>query len=196
MCLDLNHWLEIDLLIVQRSMWTLYSPGQGSTRIRRRIDGESWGAKYFFTVDFSGEPTQIMRRQFVEYLGTDCFHFLSNSCRVSVVSASNTKRRPTKPSSNAQSTDNFILLVCSWWFIGSWQLCRFLGRSTTLNSTWTIFILTNNTDVEYLAFLSQQGKWWTLSLQTWGRWESVSRIRAIQTWLAWTRRLHNVHCSV
>jgi hypothetical protein len=44
---------------VQRSTWTLYPPGQGSTRIRRRIDGESWGAKYFFTVDFLANPLKL-----------------------------------------------------------------------------------------------------------------------------------------
>jgi hypothetical protein len=65
-----------------------------------------------FTVDFhrrlSGEPTQIMRRKFVEYLGTDCFYLCRIPVELSVVSASNTKRC-SKPSSNAQCTDNFIL---------------------------------------------------------------------------------------
>jgi hypothetical protein len=76
--------------------------GRRSTRIHRR---------------FSGEPTQIMRRIFVEYLGTDCFHF----CRIPV--ALNTKR--TKPSSNAQCTDNFIY-TC-----GGLSVSRKPGRSTT-----------------------------------------------------------------
>jgi hypothetical protein len=61
---------------MQRSTWTLYPPGHGSTW----IDGESWGAKYFFHRRFSGEPSQIMRRKFVKYLGTDCFNF----CRIPV----------------------------------------------------------------------------------------------------------------
>jgi hypothetical protein len=37
-------------------------------------------SKIFFHHRFSGEPTQIMRRKFVEYLGTDCLHF----CRIPV----------------------------------------------------------------------------------------------------------------
>jgi hypothetical protein len=87
--------------IMQRSTWTLYPPGQGSTWIRRRIRSQ-----IFFHRRFSVQPTQIMCRKFVEYLGTDFFSFLSNSCPV--ICASKTKRRSTKPSSNAQCMDNFI----------------------------------------------------------------------------------------
>jgi hypothetical protein len=86
--------------LMQRSTWTLYPPGPGSTWILRR--------QIFFHRWFSGEPTQIMRSKFVEYLGTDCFHFFRIPVELSVVSTSNTKCRPTKPSSNAQCTDNFI----------------------------------------------------------------------------------------
>jgi hypothetical protein len=68
-----------------------------------------------------------MRRKFVEYLGTDCLLFCRIPVELSVVSSLNTKRRPTKPSSNAM---HFIKLVC-WWFIGSWWPCRSLGRFTT-----------------------------------------------------------------
>jgi hypothetical protein len=59
-------------------------------------------SKIFFHRQFSGEPTQIMRRKFVEYLGTDCFHFCRIPVELSVVSASNTKRtkRSTKCTDN------------------------------------------------------------------------------------------------
>jgi hypothetical protein len=59
------------------------------TWIRRRILSQ-----IFFHHRFSGEPTQIMRRKFVVYLSTDCFHFCRTPVELSVVSASNTKRRP------------------------------------------------------------------------------------------------------
>jgi hypothetical protein len=61
-----------------------------------------------FSLSISGEPTQIMRRKFIEYLGTDCFHFCRIPVELSVVSASNTNR--TKPSSNMQCTDNDIYM--------------------------------------------------------------------------------------
>jgi hypothetical protein len=76
--------------VVQRSTWTLYPPGQGSTRIRRRI----LRRQIFFPRKFSGELTQIMCT-FVECLGTDCFHFSRIPVEISVVGALNTKRRPT-----------------------------------------------------------------------------------------------------
>jgi hypothetical protein len=132
-------------------------------RGRREFDANSTSnlrrilrSQIFFHRRFSGELTPIMRRKFVEYLGTWLFSFLSNSW-VTVVSASNTKRKPTKPSSNAQCTDYFIYLVC-WWFIGSWQPRRSLGRSTTPIQHEQYLFVTNNTGAEYLAFLSQPGK--------------------------------------
>jgi hypothetical protein len=71
-------------------------------RIRRRI----LRSQIFFHRQFSGEPTQIMRRNFVEYLGTDCFHSCRIPVELSAASTSNTKR--TKPSSNVQCTDNIV----------------------------------------------------------------------------------------
>jgi hypothetical protein len=52
-----------------------------------------------------------MRRKFVEYLGTDCFHFCRIPVELSVVSASNTKRiglRSPPQMRNARITS------CSW----------------------------------------------------------------------------------
>jgi hypothetical protein len=57
-----NYWFFVSKLCSgQRELWG-----------RREFDIESWGTKYFFTVDFLANP-QIMRRKFVEYLGTDLF---------------------------------------------------------------------------------------------------------------------------
>jgi hypothetical protein len=47
------------LWLMQQSTWTLYPPGQGLTQVRRRINVESWGAKYFFTVDFLVNPLKL-----------------------------------------------------------------------------------------------------------------------------------------
>jgi hypothetical protein len=62
----------------------------------------------FFHRRFSGEPTQIMRRKFLEYLGTDCFHFCRSPVELSVVSASNINLGLRSPPQNAECTDNFI----------------------------------------------------------------------------------------
>jgi hypothetical protein len=71
----------------------------------------NWGrilrSQIYFHCKFSGEPTQIMRRKFIEYLGTDCFHFCWNSCQV-LLSAHRIYTKCMKPSSNAQCTDKFI----------------------------------------------------------------------------------------
>jgi hypothetical protein len=96
-------------------------------------------SQIFFHRRFSGEPTQIMCRKFVEYLGTDCFHFCQIRVELSVVSASNTKRRPMKPSSNVQCTDNFIagVLVVYWKLIARSVAKIACGEGLSLSSYMT-----------------------------------------------------------
>jgi hypothetical protein len=88
--------------VMQRSTWTLYSPGQGSTRIRRRIDGESWGANYFFTVDFLVNPLKLCVVNssntwvlivliFVEFLSS----YLLSGCRIQNVRSAPQNARTT-----------------------------------------------------------------------------------------------------
>jgi hypothetical protein len=85
--------------LMQRSMWTL----SASTRIRRRIDGDSW-AKYLFTVDFLANPLKFCAVNSSNIPGYWLFSFLSNSCRV-ICRIQNVGLMT--PSSNAQCTDNF-----------------------------------------------------------------------------------------
>ena len=63
---------------MQRSKTTLYPPGQRSTPIRRRIGGELWGVKYFFTIEFLATSIVLKRRKSVECV----FYWTSNSWRV------------------------------------------------------------------------------------------------------------------
>jgi methyl coenzyme M reductase alpha subunit len=70
---------------------------------RSGVDAESW-AKYFFTIDFLANPFKIMRRKFVEYLGTDCFNFCRIPVKLSVVSGSNAKLWSPPQMRNARIT--------------------------------------------------------------------------------------------
>jgi hypothetical protein len=77
-----------DLLLMQRSTWILYPPPSPVVRGQCEFDVKSWGAKYFFTVDFLANPLKL------------CDVNSSNTwvqiCRIhvelSIVSASNIKR--------------------------------------------------------------------------------------------------------
>jgi hypothetical protein len=71
-----------------------------------------FAVEIFFHRRFSGEPTQIMRRKFVEYLGTDCFHFVEflSSYLLSARQIQNVGLQ--SPPQMRKCTDNFI--VYSW----------------------------------------------------------------------------------
>jgi hypothetical protein len=89
---------------------------QESTRIRRRIDGESW-AKYFFTVDFLANPLKLCVVNssnsiwvlivliFVEFLSS----YLLSACRIQ-----NVRSAPQ----NARTTSHSI--HCTRWKRWAW----------------------------------------------------------------------------
>jgi hypothetical protein len=54
------------------------------------------------------EPTQIMRRKFVEYLSTDCFHCCRVPVELFVVSMTNTKHIWKRTKRSTKCMDNFI----------------------------------------------------------------------------------------
>jgi hypothetical protein len=114
-----------------------YVPGRGSTRIRRRIDGESRGAKYLFTVDFLANPLKlcavnssntwvlivfIFVEFLFEYLGTDCFHF----CRIPVELLLSARRIQNVDRCKTRNTPCILVIQVR---ARSW--CRFL------HSWWT-----------------------------------------------------------
>jgi hypothetical protein len=61
--------------LMQRSMWTLYPLAWSGVDVNSTSNWRRVPSQIFFHHQFSGEPTQIIRRKFVKYLGTDCFHF-------------------------------------------------------------------------------------------------------------------------
>jgi hypothetical protein len=112
----------------------LPSPGQGSMWIWCQIDGESWGAKYFFTVDFRTTTLKLCAVNLLNTWVLIVFIFVE----LSVVNVSNTKCRPTPPSVNAQCTDNFLAgVLVVYWKLIAMSVSRKVHNT---NSTWIIFI--------------------------------------------------------
>jgi hypothetical protein len=104
-------------------------------------------SQIFFHRRFSGEPTQIMRRKLIEYLGTDCFHFCRIPVELSVVRRriQNVRSAPQNARITSYSihVGPYTMAVASRWM---WF---------DISPFFTDF---SNSGVEYLAFLSQRGE--------------------------------------